>query len=164
MATEPQKKKFAQFVDSELKDDCVDFLNQLIKVAGLSLDELGTIWGVTVCVDKQTLLRVNVANWEFASVRLSANNSTGTAQFSLIGRPKITLLMPLSTRFTESSLKIEDLYAIWINVGRDSKRILSNQNVANSARKAVEAMMAERRGLPNPNWHNPLINSLITAT
>lgn len=36
MATEPQKKKFAQFVDSEFKDDCVDFLNQLIQVAGLS--------------------------------------------------------------------------------------------------------------------------------
>lgn len=163
MATEPQKKKFAQFVDSELKDDCVVFLNQLIKVAGLSLDGLGTIWGVTVCVDKETLLRVNVANWEFARVFYNKKLLRNQAMISVIGKPKSSISLPFSVIVMKGFEAIENQFTIWVNLGKDSTKTLANRKIAESAGKSVEAMMAERRGLPNPNWHNPLTNSLITA-
>jgi len=164
MATEPQKKKFAQFMESELRVECTDFLNQLIKIADLALDDIGKTWGVTVCVDKETLLRVNIANWEFARVFYNKKLTRNQAMICVIGKPKMSISLPVSMIVMKGFEAIDNQFTVWVNLGKDSRKTLANKKIAESARLAVKAVTSKRRGLPNPNWHNPLIETLISGS
>jgi len=164
MATEVQRKNFGKFMSSDLKDECVNFLNQLIDVAALPLDDLGKTWGVTVCVDKETLLRVNVANWEFARVFYNKKLSRNQAMICVNGRPKLTMSVPLSVIVMKGFEAIENQFTVWVDLGKDSRKTLANKKIAESASTAVQAVLAKRRGLPNLNWHNPLTEILISGS
>jgi len=69
MPTRPQTEKFAKFQEEPLSQNCIDLAKATISAASLSLSERGRTWGVTVCPDPESLIRLNVGNLAQMSVQ-----------------------------------------------------------------------------------------------
>ena len=62
MASEAQQRKFAEFERLQERDEVLRFVASAIRAAALVPSERGSTWGVTVCPDNKTVIRLNVGN------------------------------------------------------------------------------------------------------
>ncbi len=139
-----------------LQEKAVEYLNLIVAAAGLDSNDLGVTWGVTVCTDTKSVLRVNVSNRYLADVIFSKSLPDGLALMCVIGEPQI--LGPKSMRVHNGFKNIKDSTVLTCNLGKDSNSLIS-ENLVKSA--LLAHAQTSVRNLPNPNWHNPLTASLI---
>ena len=155
--TDIQKKKFEKFSKHPLKDKAVEFLNYVIAVADLDIEDLCITWGVTLCADSKSVLRVNVSNRYLADIFVSKSYPDGRALMCLIGEPQV--IGPQSMRIHDGFENIENSVIITCDLGTDSSRLISEQTVQSALKAHANTSV---RKLPNANWHNPLSVSLMS--
>ena len=159
-ATDVQKRKYEKFIKHELSEESIKFLNQLIQFSGLNISEIGVSWGVTVMPDAETLIRVNIGNYEFSRVSHSKSWGDGRVMVCVKGEPRLPVLIPGSLSWVKSGFKaLDEDYAMFMTLGKDSAKVLGMKKLQPSIRKGAESRML--RDLPNPNWHNPMTEALI---
>ena len=69
IGTERQRSQFEKFLKLEGAEEGLRALRIVAEVAGLNPMDIGVTWGVTVCVDKDTFVRLNVADYSLFDVR-----------------------------------------------------------------------------------------------
>ena len=153
-----QTAKYNKFLAHPLKEKAIEYLNLIVSAARLELSELGISWGVTVCTDPKSVLRVNVSNRYLADVIFSKDRPEGLALMCVIGEPQI--LGPRSMRIRKGFDVVKDSKILICTLGTDSSRLLSESRVRSALQAHAET---SARKLPNPNWHNPLTNQLINT-
>jgi hypothetical protein len=159
-ATDVQKRKYEKFIKHELSKESAAFLNQLIQYSGLEISEIGVNWGVTVLPDAMTVIRVNIGNYEFARVTQSESGEEGQVMLCVKGKPQLPVLHPTSLSWRKSGFKaLDDDFAMFMTLGRDSTKVLGMKKIQAGIREGAKSRM--KRGLPNPNWHNPMTEELI---
>ena len=151
-----QTAKYKKFLAHPLKEKAIEYLNLIVSSARLELNDLGITWGVTVCTDSKSVLRVNVSNRYLADVISSMDRPEGLALMCVIGEPQI--LGPRSMRIRKGFDVVKDSKILTCTLGTDSTRLLSESRVRSAL--LAHARTSERN-LPNPNWHNPLTTELI---
>ena len=154
--TEPQSTKFKKFMAHPLKEKAIAYLNLIVTAANLNLNDLGVTWGITLCVDAKSVLRVNVSNRYLADVIFSKTIPEGRALMCVIGEPQI--LGPESMRVHNGFKDIKDSTILTCALGEDSNRLVSDSAVRIALAAHANTFV---RNLPNSNWHNPLASSLI---
>jgi len=154
--TEPQSAKFNKFMAHPLKEKAIAYLNLIVTAANLNLNDLGVTWGITLCVDAKSVLRVNVSNRYLADVIFSKTALEGRALMCVIGEPLI--LAPESMRIHSGFEGIKDSIILTCDLGEDSSRLLLDSRVRRALAAHANTFV---KNLPNPNWHNPLASSLI---
>ena len=154
--TEAQSAKFKKFMAHPLKEKAIAHLNLIVTAANLNLNDLGVTWGITLCVDTKSVLRVNVSNRYLADAIFSKTQPEGLAILCVIGEPQI--LGPMSMRIHSGFKNIKDSMILTCELGRDSTRLLSEREVQRGLTAHANTLV---RNLPNSNWHNPLSASLV---
>lgn len=64
-----QRSQYEKFLKTEGTEEGLRALRIVSEVAGLNPIDIGVTWGVTVCVDKDTFVRLNVADYSLFDVR-----------------------------------------------------------------------------------------------
>ena len=160
VATDIQKRKYEKFINHELKDESVVFLNQVIEYSGLKLSDIGITWGVTAMPDAKTLIRLNIGNYEFVNVSQSKAGEECRVLICVKGKPQMPVLIPKSLSVHKSGFKLlDDDFAMYMTLGKDSAKMLGMKNIQAGILEGAKSRM--KKGLPNPNWHNPMTESLI---
>ena len=154
--TEPQSTKFKKFMAHPLKEKAIAYLNLIVTAANLNLNDLGVTWGITLCVDAKSVLRVNVSNRYLADVIFSKAAPDGRALMCVIGEPLILGLKSMRVRSGFTAIK--DSTILTCDLGEDSNRLLLDSRVRRALAAHANTFV---KNLPNPNWHNPLASSLI---
>ncbi len=154
--TDVQKSKFEKFMKHPLKDRAIEFLNYVISAADLDIKNIGMTWGVTLCANSKSVLRVNVSNRYLADVFVTKSYPDGRALICLIGEPQV--IGPQSMRVHDGFENIENSKIITCDLGRDLSRLISERSVQNALKAHAETFV---RKLPNSKWHNPLSVALI---
>ena len=160
-ATDVQKRKYEKFINHEFKDESVEFLNQIIEYSELKFSDIGITWGVTVMPDAKTLIRVNIGNYEFVNVSQSKSGEECRVLICVKGKPRLPVLIPKSLSVGKSGFKLlVDDFAMYMTLGKDSSKMLGMENIQAAILHGAKSRML--RDLPNPNWHNPMTEKLIT--
>jgi hypothetical protein len=160
VATDVQKRKYEKFNKHELSGESIEFLKQLIQSSGLDISEIGVSWGVTVMPSPETMLRVNIGNYEFARVSHSKSGGDGRVMICVKGEPQLPVLIPGSLSWVKSGFKaLNDDFAVFVTLGRDSTKVLGMKKIQAGSRDGAKSRMS--RDLPNSNWHNPMTEELI---
>ena len=158
-ATDVQKTKFQKFVENPLKEKATQYLNLVIAAAELDVNEIGVAWGITVCTDGKSILRVNVSNRYLADVFVDKFHPKGRALMCLIDNRKIR--GPKSMQMLNGFKTIKDSKIVICDLGTDSTKLISEKVVQSALKAHANSAL---RNLPNANWHNPLSESLISRT
>jgi hypothetical protein len=162
MATAPQQKKFDQFLSLPESAAYVELLKRAIHAAELTSETCGVNWGVTVCPDKDTILRINRGNIALLDLCKGLFEPSDPKLFiraavidSKLGftTPRGIDLYPGFTNRNKESLFAIGTWDKWGTKFFDEKKI---------ARAFKAHSEDSERNLPNPNWHNPLVNSLLS--
>jgi hypothetical protein len=69
IGSDRQRSQFEKFLKTEGAEEGLRALRIVSEVAGLNPIDIGVTWGVTVCVDKDTFVRLNVADYSLFDVR-----------------------------------------------------------------------------------------------
>jgi len=154
--TEVQSAKYKKFMTHPLKEKAIAYLNLIVTAANLDLRDLGVTWGITLCVDTKSVLRVNVSNRYLADVIFSTTAPEGRALLCVIGEPQI--LGPKSMRVHGGFKNIKDSTILTCDLGEDSTRLVSESAVKSALIAHANTLV---RNLPNDKWHNPLSASFI---
>ncbi len=112
-----QTAKYNKFLAHPLKEKAIEYLNLIVSAARLELSELGISWGVTVCTDPKSVLRVNVSNRYLADVIFSKDRPEGLALMCVIGEPQI--LGPRSMRIRKGFDVVKDSKILICTLGTD---------------------------------------------
>lgn len=165
MATAPQQDKFSKFQSHPLRDPSLQLLSQAIEVAGLSFAEIGKTWGVTVCVDANTVIRLNVGNISQMSVFKGNRpklDPTGTVFFlylavvdkdlGIFGEPRGLRRLNGFKDHVDQSIQLSGPFDDW------HRKLFNNKRVCRAFTSHAQNAL---KGLPNPQWHNPLVNDLL---
>jgi len=165
MATTAQNEKFSKFQSHHLRESSLQLLRQAIEVAELPHSDIGHTWGVTVCVDPKTVIRLNVGNVSQFSVFKGGRpkvDPTGTVYFlylavvekdlGVLGEPKGLRMLNGFETHVKDSVQLSGPFDDWCTKLFDNKRVC--RAFTTHAQQAL-------RGMPNPQWHNPLVNDLI---
>ncbi len=155
--TDVQKTKFEKFTKHPLRDKAVEFLNYVIVVADLDIENIGITWGITLCADSKSILRVNTSNRYLVDVFVTKAYPEGRALMCLIGEPQV--IGPQSMRVHDGFKNIENSIIVTCDLGKDLSKLIAEREVQTALRAHANTFV---RKLPNPNWHNPLSMTLIS--
>ncbi len=166
MATDIQQKKFDEFQESQLRHEAIEFVKAAIAAAGLAESERGVTWGVTVCPDKETIIRLNVGN----IAQLSVRQGRVAKKDSLGSRERITVAVrkqALGWLGIPGSLSDQAGFVDWVDdsiilrgyFDQWASRFFKKKRLAVAF--ADHARAAHKR-MPDVNWHNPLVDALIS--
>lgn len=165
MPTPAQQDKFGEFQKRPQRFDGIKVLKNVISHSELSSADRGTTWGVTVCPDRDTLIRLNVGNVSQFSIQRGISKTidpTGNIFFVVLavhrgalGIRGVPRGLQERTGFTKH---VDESIIIFGPMDRWSERIFERPRVVRAMRKHVQVAL---RTLPDTNWHNPLVDSLI---
>ena len=165
MVSKAQEEKFAKFQRQPEGPAALALVRQAIKVASLIDRDRGTSWGVTVCPDSNSLIRLNVGNVAQLSVskgRPTRSDPDGKSYFIIaaVQEPKLGIMgspRGLEThggfpKWVDGSATLQGPFEVWANKLFDKKKVV--QAFAAHAERA-------KRNFADKNWHNPLVNPLL---
>jgi len=165
MATDTQQKKFAKFQEAQLREEAIEFVKAAIAAAKLAESERGVTWGVTVCPDNETIIRLNVGNIAQLSVLhgwVTKNDPSGNrGRISVAVRKRSLgwLGIPGSlgdqvgfVDWVDDSIVLTGYLDQWASRFFKKKRLAAA--FADHAREA-------RKRMPDSNWHNPMVDQLL---
>lgn len=165
MPTSAQQNKFDEFQKRPLRDECIKVVKAAISQAGLSASERGSNWGVTVCPDNKTLIRLNVGNVSQMSVQRGFSEKidpSGDVYYLVVAvqRGALGLLgVPRGLHAWPGFVKhVDDSIIVFGALDRWSDQIFEHQRVVRAMRKHIESAT---RTLPDSNWHNPLVDDIL---
>ena len=95
-----QRSQYEKFLKTEGTEEGLRALRIVSEVAGLNPIDIGVTWGVTVCVDKDTFVRLNVADYSLFDVREPSE--------PLLQRKSTLAYLP-QTRITSSRLLLSGM-------------------------------------------------------
>jgi hypothetical protein len=147
-----QVRKAEQFRGHPLRADAVRLACAVIEVAGLDPDGQGRAWGVTLCPDRNCVIRVNVGNQAIADLR-----SDGRAYLMMIldgKKPRLPRTAEMFKGFEATPGSI----LVVVDVS-DCDHVLATRE----CREAIQrhALASGYRDLPNSNWDNPLSSAVL---
>lgn len=165
MATDRQQKNFDKFQELQLRHEAIDFVKAAIAAAGLAESERGVTWGVTVCPDSETIIRLNVGNISQLSVRYGRVAKKDPAG----SRERITVAVrkrALGWMGIPGSLSDQEGFPDWVDdsiilrgyFDQWANRFFKKKRLALAF--AEHAREAHKR-MPDANWHNPLVDALL---
>lgn len=156
IATEAQRKKFNAFMTRPDVQSVIECAVQTVFAAGLDLDGMGVRWGITACVDKNSVLRLNVGQRVLLDV-----TSHGIELFAVHPRGE-----PAAWRYGGMLYggfpEVKDSVRLIARDPHDVIDLLANHpELASKVRSHAEA---SSRPLPRSDWHNLLLDDLIVRT
>jgi len=165
MATDAQRKKLTAFGSHPLREPALALLRRAIDEAGLDRDLRGVSWGATVCVDSRTVIRLNCGNVAQLDVRRDLSkrlDPTGKVYFitlAVVGSYLGIRGTPRGVAQGRGFLQhVENSEILYMPFDDWNSTILDEKRVASGFRAHAQAAL---RNLPNQNWHNPLLDSLL---
>lgn len=165
MATTAQQDKFDEFQKRPLREECIEIVRTAITKSGLNVADRGSTWGVTVCPDNKTLIRLNVGNVSQMSVQrgfAEKIDPSGDVYFIVVAvrRNALGILgAPRGLHVRSGFVKhVEDSAIVFGALDRWSDRIFEHKRVVRAMRQHVESAT---RKLPDSNWHNPLVEAML---
>jgi len=165
MPTKAQQDKFALFERHPLRDSNLRLLQQAIEVAELQPKDIGDTWGVTVCVDSDTIFRLNVGNVSQLSVYRGSNEKqdpTGEIYYlylAVVDRELGILGEPRGLRWRKGFVDHVDDSARLIGPFDEwHTKVFDKKGISRAFRAHAQAAL---RRLPNSNWHNPMVDELL---
>lgn len=153
-ASAAQQKKFDTFVKRADRELLLELAVETIIAADLDWDELGIRWGITVCVDRTSVLRLNVGN----RVLLDVTTEHGVQLFVVHPSDRSADWVG-EVAVYEGFPQVKDSLRL-VTDGPDDmiELLLDSEDLANEVRDHAEA---SGRDLPRDDWHNPLIDELL---
>jgi hypothetical protein len=140
-------------------------VRKAIQVASLSDSDRGVSWGVTVCPDSDSLIRLNVGNVAQLSVtkgrktRLNPSGEVYTvvaavleSKLGFFGAPRGLETHGGFPKWVDGSATLQGSFEIW------ATKLFNKSKVAQAF--AAHAEIA-KRNFADKNWHNPLVDQLL---
>lgn len=168
MATAPQEQKFKKFQQHPLCNESLTLVKRAITVAELSMNEIGKTWGVTVCPDANTPIRLNVGNvaqmstWKGKFPKLDPTGqqflvsiAVSERELGILGWPRHLYPSGGFKKWVDDSITLSGFFEKWHSELFDNKKL---------ARAFQAHAQQALKGMPNSNWHNPLVNDLLKAS
>lgn len=166
MATDIQRKNFDKFQESPLRNEAIEFVKAAITAAGLTESERGVSWGVTVCSDRETVIRLNVGN----VAQLSVRHGRVAKRDPLGSRERISVAVrqrALGWLGIPGSLSDEEGFVLWVDdsiilrgyFDEWARQFFKKKRLAMAFTQHAEE--ANKR-MPDSNWHNPLVDALLS--
>ena len=162
MPSPAQQKKFETFLKHPLYSPSIELIKKAISVAGLEPEELGKSWGITLCPDNKTVVRVNCGNLALLDITRGLIDSTDDGTYIRIAVVDDELGRLGSSRglvfyhgfidHVENSLLLVAPWDKW------SGKIFDNKKICRAFKAHAHAA---KRTLPHPNWHNPMAEALL---
>jgi len=148
-----QRRKFDQFQSLPSADDAMTACRAVLSAAGLRQDQLGTHWGVTVCVEQGSQLRLNVGNRILFEV-------TDDNQYDvfLIHSGRIPFRWIRYGQVRGGFAQVKDSIVLRADRVKDVQSFVGARGIAKKLSAHAEASW---RTLPKPDWHNPLVSPLL---
>jgi len=166
MATDIQQKKFDKFQESQLRHEAIDFVRAAIAAAGLAESERGVTWGVTVCPDNETIIRLNVGNIAQLSVRygrVAKKDPAGSRERIAVAVRK----RALGWMGIPGSLSDQEGFPDWVDDSIILRGYFDQWASRFFKKKRLALAFAEHvreahKKMPDANWHNPLVDALLS--
>ena len=165
ISSERQRSHFEKFMKMDSAQDGIKVLRNVAEVAGLKTEDLGVKWGVTACVDKDTFVRLNVADYALFDVRdpaKSLNKRECAIAFLPKGRLMNMKLKVAGVRRSDGFRTLPQGEALaesticWCTFG-EVEQLLSMGFLADAIKAHVDA----RNRKIFPARHNPLLGEAI---
>lgn len=155
-ASQAQRTKFNTFMERADAQSLIECAVHTVFAAGLDLDGMGVRWGMTGCVDQTSYLRLNVGQRVLLDIA-----PQGIDLFAV--HPRNT---PAPWRYGGVLYggfpEVKDSIRLVARDPHDLIDLLADHpDLAAAVRLHAEA---SPRPLPRSEWHNPLLNDLITTT
>ena len=164
-SAERQRGHFDKFMKMDGAQEAIKVLRDVAEAADLKIEDLGVKWGVTACVDKDTFVRLNVADYALFDVRDPAK-SPSQRECAIAFLPKGRLMniklkatgirrtngfrgLPQGEALAESTI-------CWCTFG-EVEQLLSMGFMADAIRAHVDA----RPRKTFPTRHNPFLGVAI---
>ncbi len=148
-----------------MHNETLELVKTAISVAGLSMEDIGKTWGVTACPDSNTPIRLNVGNVAQMSVMKGGypkldrterlhliSLAVSDRQFGILGHPRNLHKGGGFKKFVDDSVVLYGLFEKW------HSELFNNKRIARAFRTHAQAAL---KGMPNSNWHNPLMDDLL---
>jgi hypothetical protein len=145
-----QRRKFSKFQTEPVGDAALDAFRRYAELVGLDLQALGDTWGVTVCVDAGTVLRVNVG----PRVTLDVLSKGPVTRVFAIGDPPDTG-GAMGVRVGRGFEQVPGSYSLVFPLSEPST--LGLPGLQSGMRAFVE--LQARRIVPT--FHNPLMTPVV---
>jgi hypothetical protein len=165
VASTAQEEKFAKFQRQPEGPAAIALVRKAIQVASLSDSDRGVSWGVTVCPDSDSLIRLNVGNVAQLSVtkgrktRLNPSGEVYTvvaavleSKLGFFGAPRGLETHGGFPKWVDGSATLQGSFEIW------ATKLFNKSKVAQAF--AAHAEIA-KRNFADKNWHNPLVDQLL---
>lgn len=165
MASSAQEEKFAKFQRQPEGSAAIALVRKAIEVASLSDSDRGVSWGVTVCPDSDSLIRLNVGNVAQLSVRKGRKTrfdpsgemyaivaAVVESNLGFFGAPRGLETHGGFPKWVDGSATLQGPFEIW------ATKLFDKSKVADAF--AAHASIA-KRNFADKNWHNPLVNPLL---
>ena len=165
MATTAQEEKFAKFHRQPEGPAAIALVRKAIKIALLNDSDRGVSWGVTVCPDSDSLVRLNVGNVAQLSVtkgrktRFDPSGETYTivaavleSKLGFFGAPRGLETHGGFPKWVDGSATLQGPFETW------ATKLFDKSKVADAF--AAHADIA-KRNFADKNWHNPLVDQLL---
>ena len=165
MATPAQQKKLEAFLKHPLKPAVLELLKQAIAGAELEPGEMGKSWGITLCPDAKTVVRLNCGNIALMDVTRGLIDPDDDDTYvritviddelGILGPPRGMAVYEGFTNRVETSVFLVGSLDKW------SGKIFNNKKICRAFKAHA---FASKRSLPNPQWHNPLVEGLLLGS
>jgi hypothetical protein len=162
MSTAAQQQKFAKFSRLGEHEKLVTVLRTLIARGDLSRSDRGTHWGVTVCPDKLTLMRLNAGNRCHADVV----DVGGIWHLRIYVIAKLTdgrvdphFKLTKNTKCARGFTEVPDSLEIRVPLSECTVELLGDHRVVEAFRAHLGS--GSRKTLPNSAWHNSLVDQIL---
>ena len=162
MTSPAQQKKFETFLKHPLHVTALELVKQAIAAAALEQGELGKSWGVTLCPDNKTVIRLNCGNISLLDVShgsfepddddIYIKMAVIDEELGILGPPRSIAMYEGFTAHVESSMLLMAPWDKW------SGKIFDNKKICRAFKAHAHAA---KRTLPHPNWHNPMAEALL---
>ncbi len=125
----------------------------VVSAAGLRQDQLGTHWGVTVCVEQGSQVRLNVGNRILFEV-----TDDNRYDVFLIHGSRIPFRWIRYGEVRGGFAQVKDSIVLRADRVKDVQSFVGARGIAEKLSAHAEASW---RTLPKADWHNPLVTPLL---
>lgn len=154
MTSQDQRRAFNSFIRHPESPALMELAVEVITAAKLEWQTRGTRWGITVCADPTSVLRLNVGN----SVLLDFATDDGV-QLLVVHPGDRAADWGDAITVEEGLAEVKDSLRL---VTSDPDHMLELLLDSKSLFKEVRAYAdATSRELPRGDWHNPLVDELL---
>lgn len=160
------ERRWQQFQENDGFEQAKTMVQLVINAAGLNPKDIGETWGITVHVDNNTYLRLNVGDYALFDIRdpkLDAEQREVCIAVLNPGSPRIVTRLIWACTGTTPAVQAGFTRYVpgsecLLTTSSKAERLLRSQNIQSAMRRHVAA---RPRKLFSQNRHNPHTNQLV---